>query len=311
MSFSSSLLRAAAALGLGLSLIPAQAAVATVNTLETGVTVAGFPHKVDVYRPAGATRAIVFLHGHGGRTWQLAYDLGVNRKFLPATAKNVDWTALTRLGVIAVFPQGQVLAPSVLPTWNNHVFDSGQDDVAFLAALSTHVRQAWGAGSVALAGHSSGGTMTARMWCEGTPAYQAYFSIAGPMTSPAYPSHGQTCTPLAPRPYAVTIGDRDTKLAMFAFGIVQPTPEQMAAGLTDTILLSEWARHADRGIAVCGASTTLEGSQPTSAGLAWTACNATLGFTVVPGADHPIASLEQFAGIRMLDWVAGFAAAAR
>jgi poly(3-hydroxybutyrate) depolymerase len=302
--------RLAAALVSGLCLGPAQAAVATVNILETGVTVAGFPHKVDVYRPAGATRAIVFLHAHGGRSWQLAYDLGINRRYLPATARNVDWSALQRLGVIAVFPQGQVQAPSVLPTWSNHVFDSGQDDVAFLAALSAQARSAWGATRVALAGHSSGGTMTARMWCEGTTAFQAFFSIAGPMPSTGYPAYGQTCTPLAPRPYAVAIGDRDTKLSMFAAGIVQPTPEQMAAGLTDTILLSEWMRHGDRGVVVCGEPAALDGALRTTAGLQWSACAGRLAYTVVPGADHPIVSIEQHAGLRVLDWVAAFAAAA-
>lgn len=301
--------RLAAAVTLAAALAPAQAGVAASHTLETGVSIAGFPHKVDVYRPAGATRAIVFLHGHGGRNWQIAYDLGINRRYLPVTAKSVDWTALVRLGVIAVFPQGQVQAPSVLPTWSNHVFDSGQDDVAFLAALSSHVRQSWGATRVALSGHSSGGTMTARMWCEGTPSYEAYFSIAGPMTSAGYPSHGQTCTPLAPRPYAMAVGDHDTKLPLFAIGNLQPTPEQIDAGLTDTILVSEWMRHRDRGTVVCGALTELDGAERTTAGITWSACGGGLAYTVVPGADHPIASLEQFAGQRMLDWVASFVAA--
>lgn len=284
----------------------APAMVTSAHTLQVGVKLPGYPHAVDVYRPAGATRAIVFLHGHGGRSWQMAYDLGVNRKYRTAIAKNVDWSALERLGVIAIFPQGQAPAVGQLPTWNNHVLDSGQDDVAFLAALSAHARSAWGARSVALSGHSSGGTMTARMWCEGTPAFDAFFSIAGPMPSADYPSYGPTCMPLAPRPYAVVIGDRDSKLGVFAVGVTEPSPEQAAAGLTDTILVSEWWRHGDRGGNVCGDPTTLEAAASTSAGPAWSACGGTLRYTVVRGADHPIASIEQHAGQRMLDWVAGF-----
>jgi len=84
----------------------------------------------------------------------------------------------------------------------------------------------------------------------------------------------------------------------------------VAAGLSDTILLSEWTRHGDRGTVVCGATTALDGALRTTAGLTWSACAGTLAFTVVPGADHPIASLEQHAGLRMLDWVAGFVLAA-
>lgn len=278
------------------------------DTLQVGVRLPGFPHAVDVYRPAGATRAIVFLHGHGGRSWQMAYDIGVNRKYRSALAKNVDWSALKRLGVIAIFPQGQAPAVGQLPTWNNHVFDSGQDDVAFLSALAAHARSAWGARSVSLSGHSSGGTMTARMWCEGTPAFDAFFSIAGPMPSADYPHVGPTCMPLAHRPYAVVIGDRDSKLGVFAVGVMDPTPAQAAAGLTDSILLAEWWRHGDRGENVCGNVTTLE-SEATAAGPSWSACGGTLRYTVVNGADHPIASIEQHAGQRMLDWVAGFQAA--
>ena len=286
------------------------ATTASANILTVGLKLPGHPHTVDIYRPAGATRAIVFLHAHGGRSWQLAYDLGINRKYRPASDRNVDWATLARLGVIAIFPQGQVPSGSTLPTWSNQVFDSGQDDVAFLAALSMHARSAWGARSVAVAGHSAGGTMTARMWCEGTPAYDAFFSIAGPMPSPDYPLYGATCTPLAPAPYAVVIGDRDSKLGLFAAGVTEPSPEQLAAGLTDTILVSEWTRHADRGEVVCGDMSTLGAAQATPKGTLWSVCGGALRYTVVPGADHPIASIEQQAGLRLLDWVNDFAEAA-
>lgn len=301
--------RALVALFLSAPLAPAQAAVATSDTLQVGVQIAGFPHRIDVYRPAGATRAIVFLHGKGGRSWQMAYDLGVNRRFMAATARNVDWSALKRLGVIAIFPQGQAAPGSTVTAWNNYMSDSGQDDVAFLAGLSTQARLAWGATDVALAGHSSGGTMTARMWCEGTTAFQSYFSIAGPMVSPTYPIHSATCTPLAPRPYAAVIGDHDGTLALYAPGGVEPTPEQVAAGLTDTILVSEWMRHGDRGEIVCGATTALDGAAIAPTGPTWSACGGAQRFSVVKGADHAMASIQQHAGQRLIDWVAGFAAA--
>ncbi len=281
----------------------------TTHSLQVGVKLPGFPHPVDVYRPAGATRAIVFLHGHGGRSWQLAYDLGINRKYRSALAQNVDWSALERLGVIAIFPQGQAPVAGALPTWSNHLRDSGQDDNAFLAALAAHARSAWGARTVTLSGHSAGGAMTARVWCEGTTAYDAFFSVAGPMVSATYPQHSATCTPLAPRPYAAVIGDQDSMLENYAIGGVAPSAEQVAAGLTDTILVSEWWRHADRGEVVCGDVSSLEASSSTPAGPEWAACGGALRYTVVRGADHPIASIEQHAGQRLLDWVAGFQAA--
>lgn len=300
--------RALLALSLSATLASAQAAVATSDTLQVGVQIAGFPHKIDVYRPAGATRAIVFLHGKGGRSWQMAYDIGVNRRFMAVTPKNVEWSALKRLGVIAIFPQGQTAPGSTFAAWNNYMSDSGQDDVAFLAGLSAQARQAWGATDVALAGHSSGGTMTARMWCEGTTAFESYFSIAGPMASPTYPIYSATCTPLAPRAYAAVIGDNDGTLALYAPGSAQPTPEQVAAGLTDMILVSEWYRHADRAALACGESTTLDDATTTSAGAAWNACGTSQNYSVVRGADHAIATIQRASGQRLLDWVAGFAA---
>jgi len=280
-------------------------AVAQTNTLQTSVIIPGFPHKVDVYRPAGATKAIVFLHGHGGRNWQIAYDLGFNRVMAPVVAKNVNWDWLASNGIIAVFPQGQAIAGS-LPTWSNYVFNSGQDDVAFLKALSSFVKTQYGASEVSLSGHSSGGVMTARMWCEATTSFKGYVSIAGPMVSPNYPGLGTTCTPLAPAPYYMLVGNKDTKLINFTIGVVSPTPEQMAAGLTDTILVSEWMRHSDRSKRNCSETPALQSAAVAASGPTWNSCDSRVRYSVVANADHPIASLEQNAGMRMADIVAGF-----
>lgn len=280
--------------------------VAGSNTLQVGITIAGFPHKVDVYRPVGATRAVVFLHGHGGKNWQIAYDLGLNSKMAPVVTKNVNWDWLSKNGIIAVFPQGQPAVGTSLPTWSNYVFDSGQDDVAFLNALSTYVKAQYGATSVALSGHSSGGTMTARMWCEGTTSFKAFVSMAGPMPSSTYPYPSPTCTPLAPAPYYMVVGGKDTKLTMFATGLLTPTQEEIAAGLTDSILVSEWRRHVDRSLGTCGESPSMQGASRSATGPTWNACSNRIRYTVVSNADHPIASLQQYAGVKMVDLVAGF-----
>lgn len=279
---------------------------APANTLQTGITIPGFPHKLTVYRPATATKAIVFLHGHGGNTWQLAYDLGFNRVMAPQSAKNVNWDWLARNGIIAVFAQGQALPGPNPPTWSNHVFDSGQDDVAFLTALSAYVRAQYGVPHVALSGHSAGGVMTARMWCEATPAYDEFVSLAGPMVSADYPRPGPTCVPAAPAPYYLVVGGKDSKLPKFTAGVTTPTPEQIAAGLTDTILTSEWVRHQGRSLAVCGEAPALDAAVADATGPTWNACDAHVRYRIVTKADHPIASIEKYAGVRMVDLIAGF-----
>lgn len=282
------------------------AAAAPTPTLKVGIRLPGFPHKVDVYQPAGATKAIVFLHGHGGTTWQLAHDLGFNRVLAPVAAKNVDWDWLARNGIIAIFAQGQALPGTTRPTWNNYVFDSGQDDVAFLKSLATYVRTQLGATEVSLSGHSSGGTMTARMWCEAPTSYKAFVSLAGPMPSPTYPQPGPMCVPLAHVPYYVLIGSKDTKLPMFTAGVTAPTPAQTAAGLTSSVLTAEWTRHQARSDGICGETSELNGAIVDTTGSTWAACQGHSRYTVVADADHSIASLEQNAHARMVDLIAGF-----
>ena len=282
------------------------AAVATSHTLHVAIKIPGHPHAVDVYQPAGATRAIVFLHGRGGRTGLLAYEFGFNRAKTAPTAKNVEWDWLARHGIIAVFPQGQIPSGSTLSTWSNYIQDSGQDDVAFLHALSSHVKAQYGATEVSLAGHSNGGAMTARMWCESTPSYKAYVTLAGPMPSATHPIPSGTCTPLAPAPYHAVVGGNDSTLAKFALGNAVPTPEQIAAGLDDMVLVSEWIRHQDRSRAICGEMPALEGSSIAASGPTWNACDSRIRYTVVTDAEHPIASIEQHAGTRMADLIAAF-----
>lgn len=282
--------------------------VATTNTLIVGMTIPGYPHKIDVYRPAGATKAVVFLHPLGGRSWQVAYDLGLNAAMAPATTKNVNWDWLSKNGIIAVFPQGVYKAGTPpVPTWSNYVFDSGQDDVGMLKALSTYIRTNYGATEVSLAGHSDGGVMTARVWCEATPSFKSFVSLAGPMPSSTYPIPAPTCQPVSAGPYYMIVGGSDTKLPNFTAGITTPTPQQVAAGLTNTVLTSEWSRHVNRAQFVCGEMPTLDSSVVGSSGETWSSCNGQVRYTVVTKADHPIESIEQYYGQQMVDLVASFA----
>lgn len=291
------------------SLLPA-ASVPAGAELDVGLQVPGFPHRVDVYRPAGATRAIVFLHGHGGKSWQAAFNLGINRRLRAPVAANVDWALLQRLGIVAIFPQGMAADGQSPATWSNRIFDSGQDDVAFLGALSTYARTAWGLSQVTLAGHSSGGTMTARMWCEWSGAFDAYYSVAGPMPAATDEHFEWNCVPQAPAPYAMVVGDQDSVLPLFSADVVAPTPEQTAAGLVNPTLLAEWLRHTHRAVLDCGDAVQVEDAQAMAYGPSWGACNRAVQFNVVRGADHPMSSIEARMGEPMLDQIVRFSAEA-
>lgn len=281
-------------------------AVATSNTLHVGIKVPGFPHAVDVYRPAGATRAMVFLHGRGGRSWLSAYDLGINKVPMPAVSKNVNWDWLSRNGIIAIFPQAQLQPGTTIPTWSDYIASSGADDVGFLKALSSYAKSQYGATQVSLGGHSNGGAMTGRIWCEATTSYSAYVTLSSAMVTSSYPVPGPTCTPKALAPYLAVIGGADTMLANWDLGIMPPSPQQQAAGLTNSILVYEWGRHHDRSSMVCGESTTLDARSVSASGPTWSACNSRMRYIVVNNADHNVKSLETNAGYKMADLISSF-----
>jgi poly(3-hydroxybutyrate) depolymerase len=276
------------------------------DTLQVAATLPGFPHTFDVYRPANATKAIVFLHGLGGYGWQIAYDLGLNSVMASPTTSTVNWAWLEQNHVIAIFPQGQVPAGSNTPTWSDYVQHSGADDVGFLKALSAYAKSQLGATEVALSGHSNGGAMTARVWCEATTSYKAFVSLAGPMPSTTYPMPAPTCTPLSKAPYYAVLGGADTTLQAFSRGAKPPTTNQISVGLTNSILVAEWSRHRDRSSKVCGTAALLSPTSTASYGPSWDGCNSQVRFTVVEQADHPIASLEMYMGMKMADLIRGF-----
>lgn len=281
-------------------------AVATSNTLHVGIKVPGFPHAVDVYRPAGATRAMVFLHGHGGRSWLSAYDLGINKVQMPAVAKNVNWDWLSRNGIIAIFPQAQNMPGTTTPVWSDYINTSGADDVGFLKALSSYAKSQYGATQVSLGGHSNGGAMTGRIWCEASASFRAYVTLSSAMVTSTYPVPGPTCKPATPAPYLAVVGSADSMLAIWDIGVLPPTPQQIAVGLTNGILVYEWGRDRDRSSMLCGETVSLESVSTTAKGPTWNACNSRTRYIVVNNADHSVKSLETNAGYKMADLIASF-----
>lgn len=184
----------------------------------TNLTMAGYPHEIDAYVPSDAVRGLVFLHGGGGtKEGGATNELGVD----------MAWVASSRTAVI--LPQGQAVAGAPkATTWSNYVMTSGQDDVAFLSALASALRS----GSfdarvptqsrVYLAGHSNGGMMANRMWCELPAAFDAYGALAGPASIQLAPfaiesdggidplAGAHACAPTVVRPYLGVVGDGDS-----------------------------------------------------------------------------------------------------
>ena len=59
--------------------------------------------------------------------------------------------------------------------------NSGQDDVAFLRALAGYIQESYHPSKLYLSGHSNGGMMTNRMWCEtGNQVFDAFIAFDGP-----------------------------------------------------------------------------------------------------------------------------------
>ena len=147
--------------------------------------VEGFPHQIDIAAPSPSpdgqplrSPALVFLHGGGGTKEGVEDQLGLT----------AEW-AETQRTIVAV-PQGQSLQtcshpPCTAYTWSNGVMSSGQNDVAFLRKLSELLRTEYSATNVTLVGHSNGGMMTNRMWCEAQSAvaFDAFVAFDGPASS--------------------------------------------------------------------------------------------------------------------------------
>jgi polyhydroxybutyrate depolymerase len=281
-----------------------------VNELKVGVKLAGFPHPVDIYAPAGATRALVVLHGGSGRNYLIANSLGINLTTDPPTSTAVNWTWLAAQKLIAVFPQGQTIpeAPSSF-TWNNHAMVSGQDDQAFLVALAAYTRSTYGVSKVAVAGHSMGGTMVNRMWCQSPTTFDAHIALAGP-ASAYFLGVGTACQPSTPAPYMGIIGSSDTIMQTGAgwdvpTWVISPLVSKTAAFVNDTVV-AEWAQHQRRAGLRCAQSPLLADKQVSGQVETWSHCNGSIVVRQVLNADHGINSLEARAGKSMVDYIVEF-----
>jgi predicted esterase len=172
---------------------------------------------IDYYIPNNATVAVIFLHGGGGTKESLEYSLGIKADSTATdyslSSSGQSW--LLSEQVMAVFPQGQTVAGANW-TWRNYVMDSGVDDVQFLQDLVSSIRSSTSLPHITkiyLVGHSNGGMMANRMWCESPDTFDGYAAFAGPPSVHLDPSSGSDpCSPTVIKPYLSIVGDHDTVL---------------------------------------------------------------------------------------------------
>jgi polyhydroxybutyrate depolymerase len=280
---------------------------APIDGLAT-ITLPDFPHSIDVYGVSNADKAVVILHGAAGHNYGLAHDLGLNSNEGPPTANSVDFTRLRARKILAVFPQGQAFSNNAY-SWDNHVMVSGEDDVAFLKALVSYIKTEYGISRVYLMGHSNGGMMANRFWCESPTTFDGYIAVAGP-ASVYYSNH--PCTPAVARPYYGIVGDQDPVLRVnsnwdAATWTIAPLIVAAAAdAFVDPELIGEWQlhkRHADLG---CGATPTLAQRIRSGNVDTWLDCNGSLKVQRIFTAEHNIASIEAAAGFSVFDEAADF-----
>ena len=262
-------------------------------------SVAGYPHPVDIYSTAGAPRAIVLLHGGAGNKSAIAYQVGLNRSAGATTFGTINWSWLDTHKVMLVVPQGQHIASEPnATTWSNYAMTSGQDDKAFLQALAAKIRSEHGIAHITLMGHSMGGVMANRMWCESAGSFDAYVSLAGPASS----EFSKAATPCAPgsaaRPYMGIIGDTDD-IMRTAGAWEAPTwtlnPAVVQASVnawTNNVVIGEFRQQQARTAIVCNGALASQAYAHSGNVDTWTSCGGRLVLKRVSGAEHAVASIE-------------------
>ena len=247
------------------------------------------PHLTDYYIPSNATSAIVFLHGGGGSKEGLAFNLGIKNDNTTSdyAASTSGETWLIANQVMAVFPQGQSVSGNNF-TWTNLVMISGVDDVAFLQNLASSIKFHYpNITKIYLAGHSNGGMMANRIWCQSPTTFDAYVSFAGPPSPHLSPSTGDApCAPTTIKPYLVAVGDHDKvlqttgKMSDTAWTIDPALTTTSAAWVDATpTVLNELIFQPTRVNIACGGSV---GSPVTSGQLTlYSSCSGTIQLVVV------------------------------
>lgn len=275
-------------------------------------TLEGFPHQVDAYTIASATDAVIILHGGGGRNYGVAHSLGLNTQDAPPSESTIPWGWLQEHGLTVVFPQGQAVdAEPRAYTWDNRVMISGADDVSFLRALAEQVRDDYGARRVFLMGHSNGGMMANRIWCESPGTFDGYIGVSGP-ASAEYREQG-SCQPSVAKPYFGLVGDSDRVLQITADNFEAETWEirPTLVGVSEDAfqnpgLIGEYQQQSLR--VSLGCDEVLADPEDSTASSSWSNCSGRFWLKRIRGGGHSISDLEEAGGVRIMATVADFIA---
>ncbi len=297
-------------------------------TVTLDATLAGFPHLIDLYVPARPERLVVFLHGGGGTKDGAADQLSL--RVAPTSAgapPTYDEAWLTSHRVAFAIPQGQALPGTNGRTWSNYVMDSGVDDVAFLRALAAAARAGTlhaslpAVAKVHVAGHSNGGMMANRLWCEAPDAFDGFAALAGPASTALGPAGAHPCQPVVAKPYLGYVGGKDTVLQTLGHWtddvwtiapVLASTP-----GFVDPTLVNELTFHETvRVPATCGGVVAAPTFGAGGVTTTWSDCGGKVRLVRVTNAGHCIGprasctdSFETETGQRLVDVLSGFFAA--
>lgn len=265
-------------------------------------TVANFPHQVDFYLPSHPTTALVILHGGGGSKTGVSYSLGMNSNRLTATPTTVNWAWMEKNNTMLIFPQGQYIssAPNT-PTWSNYTMTSGQDDKAFLENLSSYILTHYpNINKLGLMGHSMGGAMTNRMWCESSNTFDFYVGVAGPASNHFNYSGSTPCTPVSAHPYLSISGNQDQVMqtsngnwSQSTWTIDKTQTGYSPAYLEDpSVMIGEWFNHLQKSNLMCQETNDLVQPISVSGNVStWSNCSSRLVIKRINGATHDLSSI--------------------
>ena len=280
--------------------------------VEPNQTLFTAPHGFDIYRATNADKAIVFLHSGGGSKHGFAYLLGFKGSPDDSNYDLVNEQILLDNRAIAVFPQGQAIdaAPNS-QTWNNYVMDSGQDDMQFLRDLVSFISTQYDVSTFYIVGHSMGGVMVNRIWCEVPDLFEAYISIAGP-ASEHFLTPETSCSPIQVKPYLGIVGTDDNVLQNDDDWEAQTWTINPLIGsgpaFVDPILIGERYFLPTRVTQRCGETVEAGDADAITDGevTTWSFCNNSIKLMRVEFAGHSLKSLESVSGYDMLEFVFDF-----
>jgi len=268
------------------------------------------PHRFDIYRAVGADKAIVFLHGGGGTKEYSAYQLGLKRTPDDSNYDVVNEQILLDNNAIVVFPQGQAITDASTTTWSNYAMVSGQDDMQFIRDLVSYIATQYNVSKIYIVGHSMGGVMVNRIWCEAPELFDAFVSISGP-PSVHFLDAETPCSPTQVRPFLSMVGAQDEVLQNDDWEAqtwtIDPLLTQGPAFVNPVLageryfLPTRVTRRCDGTVQPGDADAITEGTLTT-----WSFCDNSIRLIRIESAGHSLESLEDASGFSMMELAIDF-----